>query len=374
MAVLLSPLQDLTDGTVEVEQLLGHISDLLPVAPVIDAGALDHKEESLLVVQELDGLHRAVLEDGAAVKRGLHLERSEEAEDAALVYLVQVLATVHEGIAAVHHLLHQVSPVLAAAPELDAAAGQEVHAAVHVLGGVDLLVIPVKGMADEVQRGGVVDAAGHGHAGLHPLGLRQVQQAGNGIAVRVCAHISVLGLHARGEGGASRAGVGDQAVGGVGAGETAHGTVVHIEAAAVEHPAAADLLHAHTVAYHHDDVLDPPAFRLGDLHGLVGLGDCVLVVLAELVVGILGTVAGDVLLLIGTLGVCDEAATKRQQKEYKYPLHFHPQLSSSKCTSALSTLQVTVLVSPGRRGKKLSLQKAGATRLPDASRALRMFR
>ena len=55
--MIFGPLKDFAHGTVEFEQVLGHISHFLPVCPVVYAGTFHHKKESHLVVQSLDSLH-----------------------------------------------------------------------------------------------------------------------------------------------------------------------------------------------------------------------------------------------------------------------------------------------------------------------------
>ena len=42
VSVFLGPLQDLADDAVELEELLGHIADFVPVAPVVDLGTFNH--------------------------------------------------------------------------------------------------------------------------------------------------------------------------------------------------------------------------------------------------------------------------------------------------------------------------------------------
>ena len=221
-------------------------------------------------------------------------------------------------------------------------------------------------MAHEVERRRIIDAAGHGHAGLHAFLLGAVQGGLDGVAVRVHAHIVVAGLDARGEGGAACAGVRHQTVRGIGAGEPRVDEVVQVEVTSVEHPAAADLLQAHAVADHHDDVLDPLGAGLRHGHRLIRLRHRVLVIFAELVVGVFGHGAGDVFLREGA------GCEAERQEDQCYSLHNH-RLIISKWMSVPAALQVTVFVWPGRSGKKLSLQKAGATSSPSASSAFRMF-
>ena len=81
---------------------------------------------------------------------------------------------------------------------------------------------------------------------------------------------------------------------------------------------------------------------------MVGDGDRVLVVCAELVVRIFGEVPA----LVG-LGECGQAEAGPQQQEDD---PFHGYLLISKCTSVVSVLQDTVLDWPGSMAKKLSLQ------------------
>ena len=142
-------------------------------------------------------------------------------------------------------------------------------------------------MAHEIQRSGVVDTAGNRHPGLHALIHGIFQNAGNRVAVRIHAHIVIVGLDTGGDSRSARAGVGDEPVDGIGAGQAGHGEVVQIEVASVEHPAAADLRQAHAVAYHYYYVLDGVVFRdWFNRNSLVGIRHGVLLVVGELVVGI----------------------------------------------------------------------------------------
>ena len=79
---------------------------------------------------------------------------------------------------------------------------------------------------------------------------------------------------------------------------------------AIEGPADADLFQSHAVADEDDDVLDFLGLDRLYGNGLVGDGDRVLVVCAELVVRIFGEVPA----LVG-LGECGQAEAGPQQQE-----------------------------------------------------------
>ena len=145
-------------------------------------------------------------------------------------------------------------------------------------------------MKREIGGSSLVDAACHREAGLHPLLLRLMEQGESGIALGVLAYVPVQGLLSDGKRGTACAGVRHELVHAIGAREARHREIVEVQVAAVERPRHADLLEAHTVTDHEDDVLDLLGFRLGHRHGLVGLGHGVFVVFTELVVGILGQV------------------------------------------------------------------------------------
>ena len=145
-------------------------------------------------------------------------------------------------------------------------------------------------VADEVGRGGVVDAAGHGETGLLALLLRLMEQGYERIAVHILADIAVFGLFAGGKRGAAGAGIGDEPVRAIGAGVAGHREVVQVQMSPVERPAHGHGLHAHAVADQENDVPDLSGLGLFHRHGLIGGIDLVFVVLAELVVRILGEI------------------------------------------------------------------------------------
>ena len=296
VAVVLGPLEHLADGLVEVEEFLGHVAHLVAVRPVVDLGTFDHQEEAFLVVlaQQFDGLHRAVLQHGAAVQARVHVQRGEQGQELAVMDIREFLTLLHEVVAPRLHLLDEVPAVLALVPELAAAAEDEVHAAVHVLGGDLRLQVAVRAVAYEVGGRGVVDAARHDEAGLLAQGLRLMEQGEERFFVHILADVAVFGLLAGGKGGAAGAGIGDELVRAVSPGIAGHRAVVQVQVSSVEGPAHGHGLHRHAVADHEDDVLDLLGLGLLDHHGLVGGLDLILVVLAELVVRVLGQVPAGV--------------------------------------------------------------------------------
>ena len=115
--------------------------------------------------------------------------------------------------------------------------------------------------------------AGHGDAGLLAE-LPRLDEHGGGIRrVRRHADAAVSRLLADRQGRSAGAGVGDELVRAPGAGKTGIGETVEVELAVIQHPGAADLLEAHAVADHDNDVSDLIAQRrhlhIGDVVGAV---------------------------------------------------------------------------------------------------------
>ena len=148
-----------------------------------------------------------------------------------------------------------------------------VHTALHIIGDEVVLVVTVFVVAAEVAGRRVGEVAGHHDAGLLAQLLRLHEHGGNVRAVGGGAHMAVAGLLAGRERRAARAGVRDELVGAIGAGQ-AHGReVVQVQLAVVQHPGAADLLEAHAVADHDDDVAHLVVHgRHGHIDNLIGIG------------------------------------------------------------------------------------------------------
>ena len=169
---------------------------------------------------------------------------------------------------------------------MQSATADEVHVRSDVLGGDVFLKPAGRGVVAEVGRGGIVQAAGDRDAGLLSCTLRLLQLGVHDVAVRVQANIAIVRFLSARERGAAGAGVSDELVDGIGARSAEHGHVVHIQLSSVHHPCAADLLEAHSVSDHEDDVFHLLALGLLDLDDIVGLFLAVGVVPAEVVHGV----------------------------------------------------------------------------------------
>ena len=100
----------------------------------------------------------------------------------------------------------------------------------------------------------VGEVAGNDYAGLFTQLLRLDQDGGNIRAVGRRAHMAIAGFLTDGQRRSARTGVRDELIGAVRAGQ-AHGReTVQVQLAVVHHPGATDLLQAHAVADHDDDV------------------------------------------------------------------------------------------------------------------------
>ena len=257
---------------------------------------------------------------------------------------------------------------------MGAAARNKVHIGVKILKGKAFLVGSGGAVNAEIGRSGVVDAAGYRNAGFHAFyALRPLEVGFHLLAVRSKADVAVFGLFTVGKGSAAGAGIGDELVGGIGAGIACHGHLVDIQGAAIGHPTHRPLSEAGAVADHEDYVLHPLAAGLLHLHCLVGSLHFVAVVLGEGVGGIFGTVPVQG---IGSLGIKADGTEGQeygnQSFHYSASLAFHPEKVIRAFADDGST-HFTVRLSPGAREKKLSLQKAPGMRFPSASRALRIF-
>ena len=173
---------------------------------------------------------------------------------------------------------------------MQAAAADEIHSGIHVLGCQVLFQLAGGGVVDEISRGGIVDAAGNREAGLLTGTLSLLEGGVHHITVGGEAYVAVFGLDATGKGRSSCGRIGHQAVQGIGAGDPGHGHAVEVQFSSVHHPRAAYLLESHSVANQEDYVLDLLAPGLTDIHGFVGIFLGVAVILAEVVNRVLGTV------------------------------------------------------------------------------------
>ena len=345
------------------------------MAPVVNLGTFHHEEETLLVVQHPDSLHGALHQDGTAVQGGFEVVFIVQAQEFVALCAGNVFQLVHEGVALGLHFLDEVAAVGALVPEMGAAAGDEVHVGIYILGGQAFLILAGSAVDAEIGRSGVVDAAGDGNARLHPLHALGILEIGfDGFAGLIAADVTVLGFLADGQGGTAGAGVCDQTVGAGGVGITRHGHVVNVEGAAVGHPAHAPLGEAGAVADHEDDVLHLLALGLGNLHGLIGNFHVILVILGEGISSILGTVPVQ---FFGSLGKYLQGAQRQDDGQnlfhYSAILAFQPEKPILACAQPAGRVQCTVRLSPGRTVKKLSVQKVPGMRLPLSSSAFRMF-
>ena len=261
------------------------------MAPVVNLGAFHHEEETFLVIQHLNGLQGAFHQDGAAVQGGFEVIFVVQAQELVPGGVGNVFQLFHIGVALGLHFLNEVAAVGALVPEMGAAPADEIHARVHILGCEAFLVLAGRTVDAEIGRSGVIDATGDGNARLHSLHAFGPLEVGfHLVSVGSQADISILGLGPVGQGRAARAGIGDKAVGGIGAGITGHRHLVDVQGPAVGHPAHAPLAQAGAVANHKDDVFDLFALGLCHVNGLVGRFHLVLIVLGEGIGGVLGTV------------------------------------------------------------------------------------
>ncbi len=374
-SIFLGPLEDGADHFIKVKEFLAHVTHLVAVAPVVNLGAFHHEEEAFLVVQHLNGFHGAFHEDGAAVQAGFEVVFVVQAQEFVTGGACNVFQLVHIGVSLGLHLFNEVAAVAALVPEVGAAAGDEVHIGIDVLGGQAFLILAGRAVDAEIGRRGVVDAAGDGNARLHAFhALAPLEVGLHGLTLCIEADVAVLGLLAVRQGGTAGAGVGDELVGGIGAGIAGHRHVVNVEGAAIGYPAHAPLAKAGTVADHEDDVLDLLSLGLLHAHSLIGGFHLVFVVLGEGVGGILGAVAVQ---LFGSLGKGLQGAQRQDNGKNSFHCYsvfaFQPANSTWAFLQPSGRVQCTVQLSPGSTVKKLSLQKVPGMRLPLSSLALRMF-
>ena len=263
LAVFFGPLEHLANDTVEVEELLAHVTHLIAVTPVIYLGTFYHEEEAFFVVQHLEGLEGAFHEHGAAVQGRFEVVFVVQAQEFAALCTGNVLYLVYIGITLGLHFLDEVAAVAALIPEMGAAATDEVYVGIHVLGSQAFLVLTAGAIYAEVGRSGVVDTAGYGNARLHAFdALGPLQVGFYGVAVGIQGNVAVLGLDTGSQGCAAGRGIGYQTVYGVGLGITGHRHLQHIELAAVGHVTHRPLVETGTVTNHENNVLDLLALRL----------------------------------------------------------------------------------------------------------------
>ncbi len=366
VAVFLGPLQNSANHFVKVEEFLAHVPHFILVGPVINLGAFHHEEEAFLVIQHLKGFQGAFHEDGAAVQRGLEVVFVVQAQEFVAFCIGNVFQLVHVGIALGFHLFNEVAAVGALVPEMGAAAGNEVHVGVNILGRQAFLVLPGGAVDAEVRRGSVVDAAGNGHARLLAFDALGPLQVGlHFLSVRAQADIAVLGLFAVGQGGSAGAGVRDEFVRSIGAGIAHIRHLVNVQGTAVGYPAHAPLRQAGAVANHEDDVFHLLALGLFDMHRLVRGFHLVFIVLGEGVGGILGAVPVQIFRILGKRPGAQEQCSGGKHQFFH---RFHP----SRVRVSSFCAQRTVRLSPGAREKKLSLQRGPAMSCPLASFAFRI--
>ena len=129
-------------------------------------------------------------------------------------------------------------------------------------------------MAAEVAWRSVPESACDGDARILAELLRHIYERGHWFAFCVYAHGVVVGLYARSERCATRAGVGDELVGCPRLRQTCSGGVLEPQLASVGCPCGVDVHEAHAVANHQYHVLHLLALRRRDLLNGVWLVVC----------------------------------------------------------------------------------------------------
>ena len=249
VAVTLGEADGRLDGLVEVEGLLDCLGEFVGVLVLIDAGAFDHEEEALLGAggEVVDGK----LGGGREVVTAVEADALGEEEQALGGGDGRVVGVVGHGVAAADGLLGgertHFESVLRAGGGEGQAARREV--------GPDLFLEAAGGLVgEEGGRGGAVEVVG----GEDAAGVAQrgelLGQVGDALLGRVDAEVAVVGLLARGVGGAGGRGVGGEVVGGLGSHEADDLEVGHRELAAVGVHGGVDGAVAHAVADQEDDV------------------------------------------------------------------------------------------------------------------------
>ena len=258
VAVALGEADGGLDGLVEVEGFLDGAREVVGVLALVDAGAFDHQEKSLLAAggEVLDGHLRG----GGQVVTAVQGHGLREVEQALGACDGRVLGVVDHGVAAADGFLRGEGTGLVGV--LRAGRGEGQRAGREV--GPDLFLHAAGGLVGEEgrRRGAVEVVGGEYAAGVAQRG-EDLGDVGDALLGGVDAEVAVVGLLAGGVGRAGGGGVGGEVVGGLGPHEAEGAQVGHRELAAVGVHGGVDGAVAHAVADQQDDVA----------HALVGAVD-----------------------------------------------------------------------------------------------------
>ena len=253
------------DGFVEVQHFFHRAFEVVGVFVFVDAGAFDHQEEALPAApgQVVDGQFGGGGQVVAAVQ--FH----------ALRQIDEALGGGHGGVGGVVHHLEAALDGFPGAQRHGfegglRAGGGEGEAARREI-GPDFFLVAAGGLVGEERgRGGAVEVVG----GQYAAGVAQRGEVfgdvGDVPLGGVFAEVAVVGLDARGVGGAGGGGVGGEVVRGLGADVADGAQVGEGEGAAVGVHARVHGALAHAVADQQDDVADAGVLAVDPEGGGVG--------------------------------------------------------------------------------------------------------